>query len=203
MIKYIIRIFLIPEYLINNMMSFFYKKRMKSCGRKVKLRPSTSVFFGLENLSIGSNVRISRYAHIYCTDAPLTIGNRVIVGPSPTIVTGNHRIDVVGKFIMDSLQKLPENDKKVIIEDDIWIGANVTILMGARISRGTVVAAGAVVNNLCPPYSITGGVPAKVIKYRFTIEEILEHEKKLYPQDMRYTHQELVLIRQKYPPKLS
>ena len=100
----------------------------------------------------------------------------MIFGPHPTIITGDHRIDVVGKYIMDSNEKLPENDAPVVIEDDVWIGANVTILKGVTIGRGSVVAAGAVVTKSCPPYSIIGGVPAKVQKMRFTPEEIVKHE---------------------------
>ena len=64
----------------------------------------------------------------------------------------------------------------MVIEDGCWIGANVTILKGVTIGRGSVVAAGAVVTRSCPPYSIVGGVPARVIKPRFTAEEIEEHE---------------------------
>ena len=64
----------------------------------------------------------------------------------------------------------------MVIEDGCWIGANVTILKGVTIGRGSVVAAGAVVTRSCPPYSIIGGVPARVIKPRFTAEEIEEHE---------------------------
>lgn len=71
------------------------------------------------------------------------------------------------------------------------MGANVTILMGVKIGRGSIIAAGAVVNNSYPPYSIIGGVPAKFIKFRFTIKEILEHEQILYPQDKRLSIQEL------------
>jgi len=158
---------------------------MKSCGINVRIKPSTSVYFGLENLSLGNDVSIPRFAHIFCSEAPLTIGNKVVFGPAPTIVTGNHRIDVIGKYIVDVHDKLLENDKEVIIEDDIWVGANVTILMGVTLGRGSIVAAGAVVNKSFPPYSIIGGVPAKLLKFRFTINEILEHEKILYTEDYR------------------
>lgn len=64
----------------------------------------------------------------------------------------------------------------MVVEDGCWIGANVTILKGVTIGRGSVVAAGAVVTRSCPPYSIIGGVPARVIKPRFTAEEIAKHE---------------------------
>lgn len=74
------------------------------------------------------------------------------------------------------MQKRPEDDQDVIIESDVWIGCNVTILKGVTIGKGSVVAAGAVVTKSCPPYSVIGGVPAKVIKKRFTEDEIVKHE---------------------------
>lgn len=191
----LINLFRLSEYIKDKIASYFYKKKMIFCGRNVRLKPSTSVYFGLENLSIGNDVSIPRFAHIFCTEAPLTIGNKVVFGPAPIIVTGNHRIDVVGKFIVDSIEKLPENDKEVIIKDDVWVGANVTILMGVIIGRGSVIAAGCVVNKSCPPYSIIGGIPSKVLKFRFTIEEIINHELILYPLEKRLKKDELEKIR--------
>lgn len=182
------------EYCKDKMMSKWYKSQMKKCGTNVSLHPSTSVYFGLKNLTLGNNVSIPRYAHIFCTDAPLTIKSNVIFGPAPTIVTGDHRIDVIGKPIFFSHDKLPENDALVIIEDDVWVGAHVTILKGVTIGRGSVIAAGSVVNKSTPPYTINGGVPSKTIKFRFTIDEILEHERILYPENERYTREELEKI---------
>lgn len=66
----------------------------------------------------------------------------------------------------------------------MWVGSNVTILKGVTIGRGSVIAAGAVVTKSCPPYSIIGGVPAKVLKARFTPDEIKEHEGKLAKHEM-------------------
>ncbi|WP_395050186.1 acyltransferase [Flavobacterium sp.] len=194
----LINLFRLSEYIKDKIASYFYKKKMIFCGRNVRLKPSTSVYFGLENLSIGNDVSIPRFAHIFCTEAPLTIGNKVVFGPAPIIVTGNHRIDVVGKFIVDSIEKLPENDKEVIIEDDVWVGANVTILMGVIIGRGSVIAAGCVVNKSCPPYSIIGGIPSKVLKFRFTVNEIINHELILYPMEKRLKKDELEKTRRLY-----
>lgn len=60
----------------------------------------------------------------------------------------------------------------VFIGNDVWIGANVTILSGVNIGNGAVVAAGAVVTSSVPPYAIVGGVPARIIKYRFSTDII-------------------------------
>ena len=65
----------------------------------------------------------------------------------------------------------------IIVDDDVWIGYGATILSGVHIGQGAVVAAGAVVTRDVPPYAIVGGVPAKVIKYRFEpamVEELLK-----------------------------
>lgn len=155
---------------------------MKHCGRGVYLRPMSSDIKGVENLSIGDYTLIPKNSTFYCTRAELKIGNKVIFGPHPTIITGDHRIDLIGKYIIDVTDedKLPDQDAPVTIEDDVWCGSNITILKGVTIGRGSVVAAGAVVTKSCPPYSIIGGVPAKVIKMRFTPEQIVEHERKLH-----------------------
>ncbi len=157
---------------------------MKHCGKGVYLRPTCSDFKGLWNLSIGEGSSIPKGSTLYCTGATLTIGRKVIFGPKPTIITGDHRIDILGKYIIDvsDKDKLLENDMPVVIEDDVLCGANVTILKGVTIGRGSVVAAGAVVTKSFPPYSIIGGVPAKLLKMRFTPEQIIEHEQKIYEQ---------------------
>lgn len=62
----------------------------------------------------------------------------------------------------------------IVVDDDVWIGYGATIMSGIHIGQGAVVAANAVVTKDVPPYAIVGGVPAKVIKYRFTPDIIAE-----------------------------
>lgn len=197
---YIIKMFAVLPYLYDKVLFWFYRRAMRHCGKGVYMRPSQSDLKGLHNLSVGDGTSIPKGSVFYCTQAPLTIGKKVIFGPRPTIITGDHRIDIIGKYIIDvtdeekkSLRvkveglKINDNgnvngnpyDLPVVIEDDVWVGANVTILKGVTIGRGSVVAAGAVVTRSCHPYSIIGGVPAKVLKMRFTPEEIEEHERRL------------------------
>ena len=73
----------------------------------------------------------------------------------------------------------------------VWIGMNVVILKGITIGRGSTISAGAIVTKSIPPYCIAGGVPAKVIKMYWTVDQIIEHEKALYPESERYTRKQL------------
>lgn len=89
-------------------------------------------------------------------------------------------------------------DKPVRIQEDVWCGFNVTILAGVEIGRGCTIAAGSVVKNDCPPYSICGGVPAKFIRFYWTIDQIIEHEMSLYEESERIPRKLLEQIFDKY-----
>ena len=130
------------------------------------------------NIFCGNDISIGSDSLFMCTRARITIGDHVMFGPKVTVITGSHRTDIVGKYMksVTEAEKRPEDDLDVLLEGDNWIGANVTILKGVTIGRGAVVAAGAVVTKDVPPYSIVGGVPAKVIKMRFDEETIEKHE---------------------------
>lgn len=158
---------------------------MGSCGYNVYFSPLDSVF-SYENLYVGNNVCIGYHADFISTRSKIIINDHVIFGPNVSIRGGDHRTDIVGCFIdeIKDCDKLPENDADVIFEGDNWIGMNSIILKGVTIGRGCIVAAGAVVSRDTPPYSIVGGVPAKVLKMRFTEEQIEEHEKILYENEI-------------------
>ena len=79
----------------------------------------------------------------------------------------------------------------IIIDDDVWLGARSTIMSGVHIGQGAIVAAGALVTKDVPPYAIVGGVPAKVIKYRFdaeTIKELLKIDFSVLNKDAVNSH---------------
>lgn len=136
-------------------------------------------FTGTEryNISIGDNVAIGPNCVFYAGIAPITVGNNVMFGPNVTVVSGEHRTDVLGEYMRNITNdmKLPKNDKPVVIEDDVWIGTNVTILKGVRIGRGSIIHAGAVVTKSVRPYTIYINENTKV--NRFTAEQIKKHEK--------------------------
>ena len=109
------------------------------------------------------------------------IGNHVVMGPGVIIRGGDHRFDVVGRYIIDIKEKdkLPQNDQDVWIHDDVWIGQGAIILKGVTIGEGCVIGAGAVVTKSVPPYTIYIGCHEPLLRRRFTDEQILEHKKRL------------------------
>jgi acetyltransferase-like isoleucine patch superfamily enzyme len=85
----------------------------------------------------------------------------------------------------DIHEKRVDDDANIVIDDDVWIASGATILRGVHIGRGAIIAAGAVVTKNVPPYSLMGGVPARVLRMRWTRDEILAHERALYPESRR------------------
>ena len=134
-------------------------------------------------------------ATIWALNAKFIVKKGCRIACGLNVQTGNHARQM-GMFVNEITEsnKPQGYDHDVIIEEDVWIGSNVTLLSNVTIGRGTTVAAGAVVNKSMPPYCICGGVPAKVIKLYWTIDQILEHEKKLYCENERYTREQLESI---------
>lgn len=102
-----------------------------------------------------------------------------------TVITGNHGRNI-GTWFVDSASHHTEDiEKDVVVEEDVWLGTHVTLLSGVKVGRGATVGAGAVVRTNVPPYSIVTGNPAKVVGFSLRPEEIIEHEKALYPEEER------------------
>ena len=149
--------------LLNNL-----RRSLKKCGCGVYIEERFTVV-GAHNIRLGDGVYIGPNATLMAADAPLEIKGHFMSGPGLTIITGDHRIDIRNKY-MDEVtvaEKLPENDQPVIIEEDVWCGATVTILKGVTIGKGSVIAAGAVVTKNVGEYEVWGGVPARKLKNRF------------------------------------
>jgi len=119
-------------------------------------------FINPRNISVGENCSFGHYNKIWAF-APITIGDYVQTALNVTIVSGGH----------NPSNYEPLKNQQVIIEGENWIGANVTIIGGVTIGRGSIIAAGAVVTNDVEPYSIYGGVPAKKIKDRLPADLVL------------------------------
>ena len=128
----------------------------------------------------------------------LTIGRFTTLANNVTIVTGNHCPTVgVAQHFCDRYH-INDIECDMIIGEDVWVGVNATLIHGARISRGAVVGACALVNRFVPPYAVVAGVPARIIAVKFSKEQIIEHERILYKPDDRIKMEELDEIFEQY-----
>ena len=106
-------------------------------------------------LEIGSRTFINSGVSI-CAQESVTIGKNCAIG--------NYTLIMDTDFHNPADHTQQSISKPIVIEDDVWLAARVTVLKGVRIGRGAVVAAGAVVTKDVPPCTLVGGVPAKIIK---------------------------------------
>lgn len=152
------------------------KASFGSCGKNVHIAEKSDIK-GMGNISIGDDVAIGPHALLWTTRANIIIKEKVIIGPRLSIITGDHKINAVGKYMADVTdeEKDEENDQDVIIEKDVWIGANVTILKGVTVAEGCVIGAGTVLTKSTHPYGIYVGVPGRRVSERFTNEELEDH----------------------------
>ncbi len=156
---------------IRNIILFRLKYPWIKRGFNTHCQYRTSFWSPNKHIILGNNVGIGSGC-IFLSD--IEIGNKVLIAPRVAFLNSDdHNYKTVGKTIWDS----GRGDKyKIVVEDDVWIGNGAIILSPVRIGRGSIVAAGSVVTRDVARYSIVGGNPAKLIKARFTPEEIIEHE---------------------------
>jgi acetyltransferase-like isoleucine patch superfamily enzyme len=111
------------------------------------------------HITIGSNTHFAPYGVLY---GPLTIGDNCAVAAHVVFASVGHgyeRADI-------PMVEQPVNKAEIVLENDVWVGANAVIIGGVTIGEGTIVGAGAVVTKDMPPYSVVGGTPARVIRSR-------------------------------------
>lgn len=137
--------------------AFCGKLILRQCGENVNIEKGAS--FG-KNVSLGDHSGIGVNAMI---SNDVTIGKNVMMGPECMIFTSNHRFEDTD---VPMCQQGFSKPRPVVIEDDVWIGARVTILPGVKIGEGSVIGAGSVVTKEVPPYTVVGGNPARVLKRR-------------------------------------
>jgi maltose O-acetyltransferase len=115
-----------------------------------------------ENIHLGKRVAIGENCCIWAfPSSSIYIGDNTMLGPNVSVFSSNHGIQK-GTVMREQ----ESTGKDTVIGPDCWLGAHSIILEGVHLGEGTVVAAGAIVTKDTPPYSIVGGIPAKVIAER-------------------------------------
>lgn len=178
----------------------YSRRRFGHIDRSVSFTPPM-IFANPKNVFIYGDVQLGP-GYISALNARFVMKRGCAVAGGLRVQTGNHA-RIIGKFVGEVKEKeKPDGyDSDVIVEEDVWIGSNVTLLSGVTIGRGTTIAAGAVVNKSMPPYCVCGGVPARFIKFYWTVEQILEHEKLLYPEEKRLSREEIEIFFKTYNRK--
>lgn len=162
----------------------------------------------------GWSVGAHSYGHPHVLEpelARLHIGRYCSIGPGVTIALGDHRTDLVTTYPFKAIAGLTggrlwpaaqdgadDHDTRgdVVLGDEVWLGANCTILSGVTVGSGAVVGAGAVVRRDVPPYAIITGNPASVVRHRFdpeTVERLLRVCWWAWPDERVARHLPLIL----------
>lgn len=150
--------------------------------------PQGSGIYHPKNITIGKNFGISQFCQLYCQDpesgsklvikddvllnnnviitadhgGQITIGNKTMIGPFTILRAANHKFDDLNIPIADQ----GHQPGVITIEEDVWIGAHVTVLKDVNIGKSSIIGAGSIVTRNIPPYSIAVGNPARVIRSR-------------------------------------
>lgn len=170
-----------PDGHVGHQLRWYYWKQKAKLKGKGTIGRMADITYPSKTI-IGSNFICSEYTVINALNSlGIYIGNNVLLGPRVYVRGANHSFDSLDIPINqqghheESIQYLNQN-YSIVIEDDVWIGANAIILPGVKIGKGSVIGAGSVVTRNIPESSIAAGSPAKVIKNRegsYNNEDIL------------------------------
>ncbi len=159
------------SYLANQYVRPFMLRLMGfKIGKACYIRPGITMQSKRHNFSIGDYSTMNMFCYIDAP-SPIQIGRYCNIGPNVYFINGTHEVHSNFRSLRPTIKTNP-----IIVEDFVWIAANVTILNSVRIGQGSVVAAGALVTKDVPPNCLVGGVPAKVIKYLNEASESLPEE---------------------------
>lgn len=139
----------------------------------------------------GVSIQNKRNEHVY-------IGKYTVISINVTIVTNNHRSTVGIPQCLLGLSHINDTSKDIHIGEDVWVGTNATILADGDLGRGCIVGACSTVTKPVPPYALVVGSPARIVGVKFSINQILEHEKALYPEKERFSREYLEELFAKY-----
>ena len=164
----------------------FQMKWKKKYGKQNGIIPQR--VFPFDVVQVGRNSYGELNLVSFNWNSHLYIGNYVSIAEDVTfLLDADHYVDHISTYPFKAKLLPPYDNEAVskgdlVIGDDVWIGYGSTILSGVHIGQGAIVAAGALVTKDVPPYAIVGGVPAKMIKFRFSEETIQELMKLDYAQ---------------------
>ena len=181
---------------INGLYRNYFQARRSKFGH---IEKSSRVRFpilikGIENVFLYENTHILGRSLIITTRAKFIMKKNSASAEGLTIITGSHP-SVLGKSFLEIAVDDIQEAKDIVVEEDVWLAANVTLLAGVVVGRGAIVGSAAVCRNSIPPYAVVVGNPAKIVGFKFSPDEVIEHEKILYHDSERL---DLELLKKNY-----
>lgn len=174
----------------NRLQGNVLKSGLGYCGKNVVLH-KPNICSKPENIYLYDNTSIMKNWILLSDTGKFIMKEHSIASTNLVVITGNHN-RVIDHTLQDSIaNRLADEEKDIVCEEEVWLGSNVVLLPGVKIGRGTTVAAGSVVNRDLPPYCLCAGVPARVKKIYWTEEQILKHEELVYTPENRMSKEEI------------
>lgn len=171
--------------------SFNIKYKLRQCGKNSIIENPCRIE-SPRSVIIEENVNIRfGFSIINARNENVIIKRNTTIAPNVTIVTNNHVPTIGIPIFLLTSSHINDKSTDIVIEEDVWIGTNVTILAGASLGRGAIVGANALVTKRIPPYAVVTGIPARIVATRFSKEQIIMHEKLLYNQKDRLSDEYL------------
>lgn len=161
---------------------YLHKTAFISFDTKV-FNPSNLIMEEKTNIDAGATIMNTRAKVIFKKNSGAAFGLTAVTGNHMSIVGLN--LKQINDKVKDEYDINHEMDKDIIVDEDVWIGNHVILLSGVHVGRGSEIGAGSVVRGAIPPYAVVIGNPCKVVGFRFTPEEIIEHEKVQYEESER------------------
>lgn len=178
--------------------SFPLPQELGYCGKNTILLYPLRIY-SPASVHIEENVKITHGLTIINSPTEKVIIKKyAVLAANCTIITNNHRNTVnIPQFLLGA-SHINDKSANVIIEEDAWIAAGVTIMAGVHIGRGSIIGTNSLVTKDVPPYAVVSGTPATIKKRVFSIPQIIEHEKSLYKKEERMTIEQLEELEKKY-----
>ena len=188
MIKQIHNLKVFYDYLYNRVIGSRLKENYGAAGPHSQIGNNLNVW--PERIYMDDYSRLQSLNNLVSYKGKLIIKKYAAVGSQCIIIPEAH-IPTVGLPQFLSITHINDHINDIIVNEDAWVGAGSILLSKCEIGRGAVIGAGSIVSKKIPPYAVAVGSPTKIVAARFTIEQILEHERILYPPEERMSREEL------------
>lgn len=143
-----------------------------------------------ELIQMEHHSRLQNLNNLIASQGNLIIKKYASVSSQCIIIPEAH-VPTVGLPQFLSITHINDKIGNIVVHEDAWVGAGSILLSKCEIGRGAVIGAGSIVSKKIPPYAVAVGSPTKIVATRFTIDQIMEHERSLYPPEERMSREEL------------